>query len=301
VEAAIRLLLDREPESALELAAIAAQCADRPALLRHLLASEEFERLHPDLARAEAPSPVVVTLDDGVRIVVDLSDHAVGVPIARRMFERNELAFLGRSVRAGQHVVDGGAHAGLYALTMARLVGPSGSVHAFEPIGANAAWLDAGVRENAAEAHLHVCRAALTDRSGTAEAFVARRTFNPGSARLRGPGESPLPGHDVVSVPTVALDEADVPHPIGFVRLDVEGAEALALRGAARILGDDRPTVLVEVHADLLPRVSGTTAEALFEWMQGLGYVPRQIGAGTIGPERAEPPRAGVRAVVFLP
>ena len=137
VAAAIRLLLDREPESPLELGAIAAQCADMPALRRHLLASEEFERLHPDLARAEAHAPVVVTLDDGVRIVVDLSDHAVGVPIARRMFERNELDFVTRTVRAGQHVVDGGAHAGLYAFTMARLVGPSGSVHAFEPVEAH--------------------------------------------------------------------------------------------------------------------------------------------------------------------
>lgn len=301
VAAAIRLLLDREPEDAHELAAMAAHCGDLPALRRHLLASEEFERLHPDLARAEVPARVVATLESGVRVVVDLADHAIGVPIARRMYERNELEFVSRAVEAGQHVVDGGAHAGLYALTMAKRVGPSGSVHAFEPVEAHAAWLDAGVRENAFGSIVHVVRAALSDRGGHAEILSACRTFNPGAARLRGAGEAAPHGYRVDPVPTVALDEVHLPRPIGFVRLDVEGAEALVLRGAETLLGRDRPSILVEIHTELLPRVSGATADALFDRMRGLGYVPHALGAGVTGPALSVPPGPGVHAVVFLP
>jgi FkbM family methyltransferase len=301
VEAAIRLLLGREPTDLAELTSIAALCPDRASLCRHLLWSEEFERHHPEIARASSPSPVIVPLDDGVRVVVDLEDHAVGVPIARRVFELNELEFVRRTVKPGWHVVDGGAHAGLYALTMARLVGPSGSVHAFEPVTEHAAWLEDGVRESDVEDRVRVVRAALAASSGRAEMLRPHRSFNPGAARLRGAGEQPSTTWRLEPVATVALDDAGLSRPVSFIRLDVEGAEWLALAGARRVLGEDRPVALIEVHAELLPLVSGRTAGELFDGMRALGYTPHALGAGSPGAPLVEAPVRGVSSVVFLP
>jgi FkbM family methyltransferase len=301
VEAAIRLLLGREPADVAEITSIAALCQDRAALCRHLLSSEEFERLHPDVALAAAPTPVIVPLQGGVRVVVDLADHAIGVPIARRAFELNEVAFVRRMVRPGWHVVDGGSHAGLYALTMARLVGPDGSVHAFEPVSEHAAWLEEGIRESGVEGVVHVVRAALAASAGRAEMVRPRRSFNPGAARLRGIGERPSSAWRVDGVPAVALDDADLPRPVSFIRLDVEGAESLALAGGRRVLGEDRPVVLAEVHTDLLPLVSGCTAGELFDGMRALGYTPHALDADTPGPALADAPGHGVASVVFLP
>jgi len=300
VASAIRLLLDREPLQDAEVEALASLCPDLPALRRHLLASEEFERRHPDLARSESSALVVATLDGGVRVVVDLADHAVGVPIARRTFERNELAFVSSVVRPGQHVIDAGAHAGLYALTMGRLVGPTGSVWAFEPMATQAGWLELGIRENGADGVVHLERTALTDRAGDAEMVVAERSFDPGAARLRGRGAIAA-GQRAVRVRTAALDDVAIARPIAFMRLDVEGAEALALRGASRVLAEDRPVLLVEVHADLLSVVSGDTATTLIAWMRDRGYRAHALGAGTAGLPIDHVPSTGVHPVVFLP
>ena len=301
VVSAIRLLLDREPVNGEEVLALAHRCTDLGALRRELLASEEFERRHPDLARAEAPATVIVPLEDGVRVVVDLADHAVGIPIARRAFERNELEFVARTVRTGQHVVDGGAHAGLFALTMARAVGAPGSVHAFEPVARHAAWLEAGVSESGADRIVRVVRAALANRSGRGEMVVAERTVNPGASWLRPPASRLPHGHRAEPVPTVALDDLELQHPVSFIRLDIEGAEGRALGGARRLLASDRPILLVEVHADRHQEVSGVPAAEMFANLRALGYRAHALGAGTVETALDALPRTGTHPVVFLP
>jgi hypothetical protein len=99
----------------------------------------------------------------------------------------------------------------------------------------------------------------------------------------------------------VALDDERLPGPISFIHLDVEGAEGLALRGARRVLGRDRPLLLVEVHADLLPRVSRRSADDVFADMRALGYTAHALGAGTISRPLTEAPTCGVEPVVFVP
>lgn len=300
VEAAIRLLLGRESD-AREVEGVLALRFDRAGLCRHLLASEEFESMHPDLARHSSAAPVIVPLADGVRIVVDLADHAIGLPIARRTFELNELDFVRRTVKSGWHVIDGGAHAGLYALTMARLVGPWGSVHAFEPVEQHVAWLEQGVDESGVRDVVRIVRAALSSSRGRARLVCPAGICNSNVARLLGPDERGPSSWRVDTVPTVAIDEVDVPRPVSFIRLDVEGAEALALEGADRVLHEDRPVVLAEIHATLMPLVSGRTVEGLVDRMRSLRYTAHALGAGVPGPALSHAVAGGVASMVFLP
>jgi hypothetical protein len=58
----------------------------------------------------------------------------------------------------------------------------------------------------------------------------------PGGAFIGRPGEDVLPGHETRPVPLIALDTYPLPRPISFIKIDVEGAEPQALRGAARVL-----------------------------------------------------------------
>ena len=301
VASAIRLLLDREPQRA-EVEALAARSGDLSALRRELLASEEFERLHPDFARAEQPAPVIVPVDESTRVVVDLSDHAVGVPIARRAFERNELDFVRRTVRRGQNVIDGGAHAGLYTVTMAGLVGDAGRVDAFEPVARHAAWLESSVAESSVGDRVRVRRAALADRSGIGEMVTCGRTFSPGLAWLKPAAEQVPSGHTGERVQTIALDDLeDLPRPVAFLRLDVEGAEGLVLRGAGRLLAADRPVLLVELHVDRVPRISGLDPSSIFDALHAIGYRVHALGAGEQGLLIQDLPAHGTHPVVCLP
>lgn len=76
-------------------------------------------------------------------------------------------------------------------------------------------------------------------------------------------------------VPATTIDAllADEPLPIPFLKLDLEGADLIALRGARKTLRTKRPVVAFEnsVHA---PKVHGFTLEEMAAYFDGLGYVP---------------------------
>jgi hypothetical protein len=101
-------------------------------------------------------------------------------------------------------------------------------------------------------------------------------------------------------VRTVAVDDL-TEGAVRFIKVDVEGAEGRALKGASRVLACSRPTVLVELHPHLLPKVSGETPASLIAWMASLNYECRLLGAGRPGALVSDTPSNGVTSAVFLP
>jgi FkbM family methyltransferase len=297
---ACRILLDREPRDDHEVQAWIEGCSSRRALRAAIVASEEFERRNPDIAAASERTLVITETSEGVRLVVDLADHAAGLNILRGRYELNELDFVRRTLRPGQHVVDAGAHVGLFALHMAHVVGAAGSVHAFEPFGPSAECLAQGVAENRFGDRVVLERAAVGASSGTAELVLPHGSFNPGSACLRREGWGVPTGCEVHPVRLVALDDYELPRPVSFIKLDVEGAEPLALRGAERLLREDRPTLLAELHPWQLERVAGMSPREFLRELGALGYRAFHMGAGVVGPPMTDAP-AGVASVVLLP
>ena len=223
---------------------------------------------------------MIKELDAGVRLVVDLSDHAIGLNIIRGRFERNELEFAKSVVRPGHHTLDCGAHIGLFAVHLAAWVGPGGSVHAFEPFEANADCLEQSIRENRFEGRVKLERAALGEHCGTGELVFAPHSPNTGGAFIHRPGVLLPPFHQTRPVRMLSLDEYPLARPVSFMKIDVEGAEPLVMRGAERLLRNDRPVILSELHAYQLQAVAGVEA----------GRVPsNRCGAWTTGAAGSTP------------
>ena len=89
---------------------------------------------------------------------------------------------------------------------------------------------------------------------------------------------------------------------MALIKIDVEGAEPQAMRGAERLLREDRPVILSELHPYQLQAVSGVDAEAYLEQMRRLGYRCCALdGGGAIGSELRAVPEGEVSSVVFLP
>ena len=297
---AYRILLDREPESEDAIVPKVRGFRTTRELRNEIVTSEEYQRNNRDFAQANERNLVIKELEGGVRLVIDLADHAIGLNILRGRFELNELDFVRRTVRPGQHVLDIGAHIGLFAMHMAAIVGPDGSVHAFEPFSENAECLEKSVKENRFEARVVVERKAVGREAGTARLLFAPHSLNTGGAFLVREGAS-LPGHEARSVPAIALDGYPLHRPVSFVKIDVEGAEPLVLAGAKRILGEDRPVILSELHPLQLERVSGVSPAAFVDQMRALGYRCHVLGAGVLGEEMTHVPSSGVTSAVFVP
>jgi FkbM family methyltransferase len=161
-------------------------------------------------------------------------------------FEKAERALLAKLLRPGMTVLDIGAHAGLYAMTAARLIGPAGRVIAFEPSARERARLERHLRLNRI-ANVTIEPIALGAADGEVELFVVDGSQT-GCNSLR-----PPPGERVQAarVPIRRLDDyaerSELPR-IDFVKIDVEGGERDVLRGGEQLFRCDRPMLLCEIE-----------------------------------------------------
>jgi FkbM family methyltransferase len=179
-----------------------------------------------------------------------------------------ELAFLHRFLTPGMVVVDGGASCGIYTVVAARLVGASGRVLSFEP-GAEAYSV---LRKNIELNHLVNVRAhcaALSDRDGTAQ--LHHHEHGPNSFSL---GQPESTGNGSEQVVTVSLDEVirkEEAVRLGFIKLDVEGAEEMVLRGARRTITEWNPTILFEINVAATKQL-GLEPHGAWELLRAWGY-----------------------------
>jgi FkbM family methyltransferase len=154
-------------------------------------------------------------------------------------------------VKAGMIVYDVGAHVGFLAMLASRLVGPSGRVICFEPLPAN---IDA-IRHNAglnAFRNITIIPNALGKEDGEAEFLVSEDV---GWGRL---SDDSVPAHITeslrVQVRSLAsvIREQKLPRP-DVIKVDIEGGETAMLEGAAAVLKQYRPIVLMELHGTNKP------------------------------------------------
>jgi FkbM family methyltransferase len=171
---------------------------------------------------------------------------------------RHTAAILGHVLGPGGNAIDVGAHRGDVLAEFVRL-SPTGRHVALEPIP------EPAERLRAAFPGVAVHSAAAGDTSGTAEFqwVVTNPAF---SGLRRRPDLRPEESVRTVSVPVVRIDDLVPPGlPINLMKIDVEGAELGVLRGAARVLAESRPWVLLE-HGSAAAAYGTTTADVVAEF-----------------------------------
>lgn len=298
---AYRLLLDRDPENEDVIGPKLAGSRTTAELRRHLITSAEFRDKNPDFAHTNDPTVVIQEIAPGVRLFIDLSDHAIGLNILRGQYEQDEIRFVRGLLTPGDTAIDVGAHIGFFTMQMAAAVGPAGRVYAFEPLDSNADLLERSIAENGFGDRVRVRRAAAGDAPGTATLTFPVETLNSGGAYLLRDGTAPLPGNRTRVVPLVALDALDLRRPVRIIKMDVEGAEPQVLRGAARILAEDRPVILSELHPTQLERASGITAARFLAQIAAFGYRAHRLEQGAIGPPVDAAPDDALVSVALVP
>jgi FkbM family methyltransferase len=177
--------------------------------------------------------------------------------------ERTEQV-LQRVVQRDTHAIDIGCHIGSFLQRLTTLA-PAGQHHAFEPVPDKAAWLQRKFPT------VTVVACALGASAGEAEFFVNDAHTSYSSLKPR--AIEGVVQVRPVRVPVRTLDEA-IPgdRRIGFIKIDVNGAELGVLQGGVALLQRDRPFVLFECTKGGLDDF-GIDAGEVFEFVNGpLGY-----------------------------
>lgn len=216
-------------------------------------------------AVSRRPSGVATTRFGAVAFPVDTDLHA----IARKYYFRTHEMFLEtifrRHLRPGSVFVDVGANMGYWSAFAAALVGPSGEVHAFEPVPAFFRSLER-LRDANPSLTIRANRMACGAGPGVVPMAVVRpasENFDNFDTNIG--SSSALPGfldHDIgltetIDVPVVGLDDhldaagVDIER-IGLIKIDVEGFESYCFDGMPRLLGKSgrKVPILCEVLTD---------------------------------------------------
>ncbi len=180
--------------------------------------------------------------------------------IEKQQFEldQHEIAALRELLRPGDWVLDVGANVGHYALACSRIVGPQGRVVAFEPVPDTFALLCSNCMA-IHDRNITLFNAAASDR--TASRGMSIPVYATG---LRRSTEAHFSGDEEaqdVWVYSMALDDLSWPSRVALVKIDTEGHEMSVLRGMTRLLGRDRPHLIVEA-----------STEALVPFLSDFGY-----------------------------
>jgi FkbM family methyltransferase len=212
-----------------------------------------------------------VDLDAGFRMRLDLQD-----PVQRRMYfygdydERYEARMIRKLLERGEVFWDVGANIGYFTLLAAATLQHTGQVQAFEPGREAYTRLQENIALNPYR-NISTHNLAVTDREGAATLYLPTETADGRASLYAVDGQSDR----TQTCRTVSLDALAGSQGLArpdFIKIDVEGAELLALRGAARILEESRPLLLVELKGGTLA-AAGTGKHEIQELLSGYGYL----------------------------
>jgi len=179
-------------------------------------------------------------------------------------YEKLEAKIMEEKIKVGNITVDVGANIGLHTLNMARIVGNTGRVFAFEPDPSNFEILEKNVKINNYQ-NIILEQKAVGDKHGRTTLY---QSDNPGNHRLF-PLTKQAKGQ--IQVELTSLDkyftDSNLANKINFIKIDVEGFEFSVLKGMKNILKNNKKIKI------LFENMQINTIEAGFTPIKVLNYL----------------------------
>jgi len=165
--------------------------------------------------------------------------------------ERHVCQVLRSCIKPGGTCVDVGANIGIMTALMAKLVGPSGKVFAFEPHPSNGVRIESTLRMCRVRDRVELNQVAVSDGTCHTLQLYAGRRHSHSEWNTTGFDADGKPAEAVMAVPAVSLDAVIPSHQrIDLIKIDVEGAESQVLAGMKQILMRWHPILVIECHSE---------------------------------------------------
>ncbi len=224
----------------------------------------EIEKLAPVMCRLGILGPARVEVEPGVSFLLDPRDLVMVTILRVGSWQPEIWDSMSSSLSEGSVFLDVGAHIGYFSMKASPRVGKTGNVLAFEP---NPETLQL-LRDNVSASHAEnviVEPIACTDREQMLTLYAGPPS-NTGMSSLASENV-PLEGPPrLYTVRARKIDEVVRELKltrVDAIKIDVEGAEAYVLRGAANTLKQFHPKVVVEVVASQLAAMHSTPDDVI--------------------------------------
>jgi FkbM family methyltransferase len=191
--------------------------------------------------------------------------------------DRAERELLRKILFEGAIAVDVGANIGIYSEFLSRCVGPTGLVYSFEPSPDNFKRLAVATRDFS---NVRLTQAVVGERSGECKLYVSDK-LNVDHRAYKTDGDS----RRAVSIEMIALDDYFKPDQrVHLIKVDIQGYELHALRGARRVLEENPDMKLLLEFWPAGLQQAGTSWQELVGMLQGLNMNLTVVGARGLVP-----------------
>jgi len=219
---------------------------------------------------AALPNPIVTGDNFHFTLYLPTGAYYFGPEALAGTYERDTVVVLQDLLSPGMTMVDLGAHVGYLSLVAARCVGPSGRVYAFEPQPETHDLLLKNIEANGYGNVIRPVRTAVSNTTGSVALFKAEKDCMEASFY-------PTPGaslHKVVVEMTTldAFFAAEGWPTVHLVKMDIEGAEKVALEGMRELSARNPDLILIMEFNPDVQAAAGVTPEELFETLSALGF-----------------------------
>ncbi|MGE3181577.1 MAG: FkbM family methyltransferase [Phycisphaerae bacterium] len=213
------------------------------------------------VAKRVTGKPWVFALPGGMKIKCYPDSHPGSIALyTNGMHDLDEMIFMKRYLRPSDRFLDIGANIGVYSFFAAPLIGPDGTIDAFEPGDPAFERFQENIALNRLENRISLHKKAVSAEDGEVQFVIGHDATN----RI---ADDRAATTDIMRLPCVALDNhfADTAYALG--KIDTEGAEPLVLRGAEKMLRSANPPVwILEINPRGLAG-HGFSVDSFREWM----------------------------------
>lgn len=231
-----------------------------------------------------AKAPFVVDLSYGMRMGIYPRNEECRAIYVRGIYDPNQLVAIKTLLPKGGIFIDVGANMGYFSVFAAKIVGDKGRVIAIEPSSREFDRLEHNLKLNRlknASAH----RLAITDKVGKTKISIAtdeRSSLNTIGYEFSVKGVEKIKTEEVESTTFDNFLKTARIKKIDLIKLDVEGSEIRALKGAERSIKKYRPIIILGTNKDALNVCDGNLAQ-LDELIKKLHYVAYYIAKNDNG------------------
>jgi FkbM family methyltransferase len=204
-----------------------------------------------------------------------LEEDAVTTMIARgRIFEPEIISTAEKYIKKGTSIIDIGANFGQMCIEFSKLTGESGVVHAFEAQNFVYNFLLKNISGNNRN-NIKAYERAVWHNEGETLYFPEPDMSSPAPYS----GNSVYTGQKTYPVKTITIDSLNIQEPISFMKVDIEGADIFALKGARDTILKNKMPIIFE-YTQHMQQVYGTKFNDYVEFVNSIDYQFEEIVLG---------------------
>ena len=179
-----------------------------------------------------------------------------GIKFIKGNYEIETIDFLEANIKKGATCYDIGGHVGYISLIMGKLTGTTGKVYTFEPRPINISFIERHISVNDVK-NVSLLKTGLSNYEGS-----AKFDLNTGT------GTGKIANNGILEIKVQSLDklyddgQIDAPN---FIKMDIEGEEVKALKGAENLLKKYMPVLNISTHGQDIH-------EKCIDFIKSLGY-----------------------------